>query len=72
LLGFESGTVSLAELRRRQGGLGNDRLVDTKDAWVPSADRDRAKAALRQEWLRPELAKYRGRAKSVYWEFLGD
>jgi hypothetical protein len=68
LLGFESGTVTFGELQpeierlaRRQG--------PTPEAWIPSADRDRSKAALRQQWGAPGLARLRARARRVYEEF---
>ena len=70
LLGFESGTVTADELRpevemlsRRQG--------PAPEAWIPSRERERSKAALRAQWARPGLAGLRVRAQRVYEEFLG-
>jgi hypothetical protein len=70
LLGFESGTVTFGELEpeierlaRQQG--------PSPEAWVASADRERSKAALRQQWRRPGLARLRARARRVYEEFRG-
>jgi hypothetical protein len=72
LLGFESGTVSLSEWR---GSHKRDPAPATdprRDLWVPSADRERSKAALHQEWSRPELATRRARAWQAYEGFLAD
>jgi len=73
LFGFESGEVSREQLEREVQSVGGARLLDagdvwdTKDAWVPSEDRTRAKAALREQWLQqPSLAKLRERAQLVY------
>ena len=73
LLGFESGTVTAGDLLpeialltprgQEQAGAG------TPAAWVPSRDRDRSKAALREQWERPELALLRERARWVYHAF---
>jgi hypothetical protein len=73
LLGFESGTVTaedlLAEIAlltqrsQRQAGTG------PPAAWVPSRDRDRSKAALREQWERPDLAPLRERAQWIYRAF---
>jgi len=70
LLGFESGVVSLAELGRELRDTGQHRMHDAEEAWMPSADRDRAKEALREQWLAPELAGVRDRAGDVYRAFL--
>jgi hypothetical protein len=72
LLGFESGTVSLSELRQQESGSATGTLVEERDAWVPSAGREQAKAALLDAWLRPGLAKHRERAESIYREFRRD
>jgi hypothetical protein len=71
LLGFESGVVTWDELRRELPALQrlNTRGRDTPGgpgAWVPSGERERAKAALREQWLRPDLAPLRQRAERVY------
>jgi hypothetical protein len=69
LLGFESGTVTLDELRRELTATGPRTLHDAEEAWVPSTDRERAKDALREQWLRPERVAARARAEHVYHEF---
>ena len=73
LFGFESGEVSREHLEREVQSVGGAKLLDardvwdTKDAWVPSEDRTRAKTALREQWLQqPSLAKLRERAQLVY------
>ena len=73
LFGFESGEVSREQLEREVQSVGGARLLDagdvwdTKDAWVPSEDRTRAKTALREQWLQqPSLAKLRERAQLAY------
>ncbi len=73
LFGFESGEVSREQLDREVQSVGGAKLLDagdvwdTKDAWVPSEDRTRAKTALREQWLQqPSLAKLRERAQLVY------
>jgi hypothetical protein len=72
LLGFESGTVTAEDLlpeialltrhSQEQAGTG-------APAWVPSQDRDRSKAALRQQWEQPGLALLRDRAQWAYQSF---
>ncbi len=70
LLGFESGVVTQERLRRELPELvrSSERL-DTTEAWVPSSDRDRSKAALRAQWVHPDLAPLRGRAHDLYRTF---
>jgi len=72
LLGFESGTVTAEDLlpeialltrhSRGQAGTGTA-------AWVPSRDRERSKAALRERWEQPGLALLQERAQWVYQAF---
>jgi hypothetical protein len=70
-LGFESGVVTLAELRRdQQGGPGAGTLRDGAEAWVPSKERKRSTEALREQWQRPGLAGPRARAERAYHAFL--
>lgn len=70
-LGFESGLVTLDELRREQQDPGRARtLVDTAEAWVPSAERRRSTATLREQWQRPDLTGPRDRAEQAYRTFL--
>jgi hypothetical protein len=75
LLGFESGTVTPEDLlpevaaltRQRQAQTGGAGLI--AETWVPSAERERSKAALREQWEQPTLALLRDRAQWVYDEF---
>jgi len=70
LLGFESGVVSLSDLRREQQCPSHPHaLLDAEEAWVPSAEREKAKSALRDRWQRPELVRARARARNVYETF---
>jgi hypothetical protein len=70
LLGFESGTVTAEDLLPKIAALarrGNE--PGTPAAWVPYGERDRSKAALREQWERPALASLRARAQQVYHAF---
>jgi hypothetical protein len=70
LLGFESGVAGLDEVRREQADRARDSTpLQTGEEWVPSAGRERSKAALREQWLRADVAS-RIRARRVYEEFL--
>jgi hypothetical protein len=69
LLGFESGVVTFDELRECAAGEPQT-LHDAEEAWVPSAERQRAKDALQAQWLRPELARARDAAQDIYQTFL--
>ncbi len=66
LLGFESGVVTWDELRRELATL---QCGAGPAGWIPSAERDRAKAALRERWLRPDLERVRQRAERAYRSF---
>jgi hypothetical protein len=70
LLGFESGTVTAGELLPEVVALSR-RAGPAAAEWIPSAERDRAKAALREQWARPALARPRERARWVYETFRG-
>jgi hypothetical protein len=70
LLGFESGTVTAAELRAGLAALARQ-PAPTPEAWVPSRERQAAKAALNAQWERPGLATLRERAHAVYRGFRG-
>jgi len=70
LLGFESGTVSAEELRPEVEAL-TRRQGPAPEAWIPSLERERSKAALHAQWARPGLAGLRVRTQRVYEEFLG-
>jgi hypothetical protein len=71
LLGFESGTVAkdaaLRELAVLQATSASGQL---RDAWMPSTERQRAKAELRAQWLRPGLDRLRSQAIGLYKEFV--
>src|SRR5579871_1102203 len=72
LLGFESGTVTAGDLLPEIAVLtrnGHERAGARAAAWVPSGDRDRSKAALREQWEQPGLASLRDRAQWVYQAF---
>ena len=72
LLGFESGLVSkdtaCNELRALQSRAASGRL---REAWMPSEEREGAKEALAELWLRPGLARLRARAFDMYEEYVG-
>jgi len=71
LLGFESGVVTRDELRQEQEALARrSESLDTREAWIPSGDRERMKVALREQWVRPGLAKLRERAQFAYDTFV--
>jgi hypothetical protein len=72
-LGFESGLVSLDDLRREQRAPGStNTLVEAREAWVPSTERRRTTSALREQWERPSLRGPRQRADRVYRAFLAE
>lgn len=67
LLGFESGVVTRDEMRRELPLLERKPTPpELREAWVPSQQRSRAKAALLEQWLSPSLTRLRNRAESVY------
>ena len=71
VLGFESGEVTRDQLRRElQAVACGAKPPEERDAWIPSEDRERAKAALREQWLQPSLAKLRDRAQLLYQTFV--
>jgi hypothetical protein len=70
LLGFESGTVTATELLPEVAKLSR-RAGPEAQEWIPSAERDRAKAALHEQWAQPALARLRERAQWVYEMFRG-
>jgi hypothetical protein len=72
LLGFESGTVTLAELeRQREHGDGPPDVAADEDLWVPSAARDSSKAALRSRWEGAQMRRLKEHAESAYRDFVG-
>jgi hypothetical protein len=72
LLGFESGTVTLAELEREREHHGDpQQAAADDDLWVPSAARDSSKAALRSRWGSAQLRRLRVGAESAYRDFVG-
>lgn len=84
LLGFESGEVTKDEMRQELLQVNSrDQLrrelhtmaysgkrFEARDAWVPSQNRDRAKAMLREQWAGRTTARLRERAEAVYRQFL--
>jgi len=83
VLGFESGEVTRDELRQQLEVPTRDQLrrelhtlassgkrSEPKDAWIPSQDRDRAKAALHEQWAGRSVAGLRDRAEAVYHAFI--
>lgn len=71
LLGFESGLVGRAELGDALWVLRALTSLEDREAWVPSANREDAKALLGWQWTRPSLAALRTRAANVYENFVG-
>jgi hypothetical protein len=70
LLGFESGVVGRRELQRELERLESEPgPTSTKEAWVPSADREQAKAELQERWLAPSIVPLRERAQRAYRAF---
>jgi hypothetical protein len=67
LLGFESGTATLPELKRELARLAATvTAIPTGDAWVPSTSRDQVKDALLEQWQEPALASLQSQAREVY------
>ncbi len=67
LLGFESGVITREEMRRELPALERTpKPPELREAYVPSPQRSRAKAALIEQWLSPRLARPRARAQRVY------
>lgn len=76
LLNFESGLVSRAELRATRGSTGQEATYGApraaeQDVWVPSAERDQAKAALSASWDLAPL-RLRRRAEDAYDSFVAE
>ena len=69
VLGFESGTVMLAELLAARSRRGADALAG-RDTWIPSEARSKEKEALRERWNASEFTSLRERAIATYREFL--
>ena len=70
-LGFESGLVSREEVRAELERLRHRRAtLDTKEAWMPSEQRQAAKEALAERWQQPQLASARERAQRIYTTFV--
>lgn len=70
LLRFESGTASLEDALSAVARAGSVR--EESDAWVPSAEREQRKDALRADLLHPRLDRSRARARATYESFLRD
>ena len=69
LLGFESGLVTRDQIRSELESARGAASHEEPEAWVPSAQRERAKEALRDQWLQPSLTRLRDRAELVYQQF---
>lgn len=69
LLGFESGQVSLSQVTEHLADLSAESTGEA--TWIPSPERDRAKAALAGLWASPTVARARARAEAAYDAFLG-
>jgi hypothetical protein len=67
LLGFESGEVTLAEARAHLSRSADPTRGDA--TWIPSPERDAAKADLERLWASPRMAVARGRAVECYRQF---
>ena len=68
---FESGLISLEELRRQIPDLERQAQPQHfRRAWVPSEDRARLKPALQERWHDPSMSQRRARAESVYRQVL--
>lgn len=73
VLGFESGEITRDQLRRELQAVADGvKPSKARDAWIPSEEREHAKAALREQWLQPSLAKLRDRAQVVYRAFVDE
>jgi hypothetical protein len=67
LLSFETGVITREELSRELSALERKtKPPELREAWVPSQERTRAKAALLEQWLNPGLARLRDRTQFVY------
>jgi hypothetical protein len=70
LLGFESGEVSRDQLQPELKVLASGaKMLEARDAWVPSDNRGRAKVELDEQWQRASLRAQRNRAQLVYQSF---
>jgi hypothetical protein len=69
LLGFESGEVSLSQVRAHLASLAAGACGEA--TWVPSPEREQAKNALQVLWASPAVASARARAEETYRSFLG-
>jgi hypothetical protein len=70
LLGFESGEVTFDEMRAHV--LSRPPATSRGHTWLPSADRDGAKAELAACWSEPRLSAARARAEDIYRWFTRD
>jgi hypothetical protein len=65
LLGFESGTVTIEQLRKDQERFGSE-PSGAETTWIPSTERSLQKERLQRAWLDPKLNKRRARAEASY------
>jgi hypothetical protein len=70
LLGFESGETTLSQAQAHLATSADPAGGDA--TWIPSAERDAAKADLERLWASPRVAVARGKAMQCYREFTGD
>jgi hypothetical protein len=70
LLGFESGDITLDQATAHLLSVSSPQQGER--TWMPSSDRDRAKAALVAAWSEPALAAARSRAEDAYHLFTSD
>jgi hypothetical protein len=67
LLGFESGTVTRAQLIRDQERFSNlPEPSAATETWVPSPERKLQKESLNEAWLQPKMASRRQDAEAAY------
>jgi hypothetical protein len=72
LLAFESGLVTLDQLRSAWPDRPRQLQEESRETWMPSAERDRTKTALRERWRQQDLVDLRRRAELAYRSFLAD
>jgi hypothetical protein len=67
LLGFESGTVTQAELREQQARFANQQGASSvTETWIPSIERKLQKESLNELWMQPKNSRRRQEAEAAY------